>query len=250
MTDSPTVLVISAYAPEKLAQLTARFDVHHVLPGLEFGSAVAPVISKAIDDRILRRVRGLATDPGRGARAELMDLMPRLEIISSVGVGVDAIDLAAAKRRGIAVTNTPDILTNDVADLAMGLLIAAARGIVAADRFVHEGRWRSSEAPLRRSIGGKTLGILGLGRICRAIAKRADAFGMTVLYSGTGKKPEMAYEHVPDLVRLAERSDFLALACKGGRRRPSWSAARCLQRSGRRARSSTSPAAPPSTSRP
>lgn len=170
----------------------------------------------AVGPEVLARVRGLATDPGRGASAALMDLMPKLEIVSSVGVGLDSIDVAAAKARGIPVTNTPDTLTNDVADLAMALLIASSRRMFAAERFLREGQWLSNEPPLSRSVTGKTLGILGLGRIGMAIARRAEAFGLTILYTGTGAKPGVPYGYCATPAELAARSDFLAVSCKGG----------------------------------
>ncbi len=211
----PDVLVIAVFAPEKMAQLEDRYTVHHLLPEPLPGTVPAAV-AEAVPADVLARVRGLATDPGRGASAALMDLLPRLEIISSVGVGLDSIDVAEATKRGIPVTNTPDTLTNDVADLAIALVVAASRRMFAAERFVREGKWLSNEPPLSHSVTGKTLGILGLGRIGKAIARRAEAMEMNVLYTGTGEKPEVPYGYCASPAALAERSDFLAVSCKGG----------------------------------
>jgi lactate dehydrogenase-like 2-hydroxyacid dehydrogenase len=146
----------------------------------------------------------------------VIEALPKLEIIACQGVGVDAIDVAAAKGRGVAVTNTPDVLTTDVADLAIGLILAAARRIVKADRFVRDGQWLREIWPLGRRATGKTLGIVGLGRIGKAIAARAAGFGMQILYTGPKQKADVPYEYVRSLVALAERSDFLVLACPGG----------------------------------
>jgi hydroxypyruvate reductase len=146
----------------------------------------------------------------------LMEKLPKLEIIAVFGVGIDAIDLAAARERNLPVTNTPGILADEVGDLAIGLMLASARQIVAADRFVREGQWERGPISLGRSVGGKTLGIVGLGGIGRAIADRAAAFRMKILYTGPRVKPDVPYTYVADLVDLARRSDFLMVACKGG----------------------------------
>lgn len=134
-------------------------------------------------------LRVAVTSGGTGMRAKLIDKLPRLELIACFGVGVDAIDLAAARARGIRVTNTPDVLTDDVADLALGLVLAAVRRIVAADRFVREGRWLDAPMALTGRVKGTQLGIVGMGRIGQAIAQRAAAFGMDIAYHGPRAKP-------------------------------------------------------------
>jgi len=146
----------------------------------------------------------------RGADRALIGLLPKLEIISCFGVGLDGIDLSAARERNIAVTNTPGILGPEVADLAI------ARQIVMGDRFVREGRWLHGPISLGRRVGGKTMGVVGLGEIGRAIADRGAAFGMRILYHGPRPKPAAPYRYVPDLVELATESDFLMVASKGG----------------------------------
>ena len=162
-------------------------------------------------------MRGIATEANRGADRALIAALPKLEVISVFGVGTDAVDLAAARERSIPVSNTPDILTDEVADLAIGLMLASARQILFADRYVRDGSWASKgPIPLGRSVGGKTMGVLGLGGIGRAIADRGAAFRMRVIYNGPRRKPDAPYEYVADLIELARQSDYLMVACKGG----------------------------------
>ncbi len=147
----------------------------------------------------------------------LIEALPNLEIILQFAVGTDNIDLAAAKARGIAVTNTPDVLTDDTADIALSLLLALSRRICESDMFVRVDKWRLNSAmPLGRSLSGKTAGIVGMGRIGQAIAKRCEAFNLKIVYHGPRKKDEVSYRFQPDLEAMAEESDYLILACPGG----------------------------------
>ena len=162
------------------------------------------------------RVRGLATFGSPGADAKLMDALPKLEIISNFGVGVDAIDLVAAKKRGLIVTNTPDVLNECVADTAMALVLNVMRAFPASESYLRSGYWATRGAfPLTTSLGGKTLGVLGLGRIGEAIAKRAAAFGMHIRYHNRSKK-NLPYPYDPDVVALAKNCDLLLVATPGG----------------------------------
>jgi len=198
----PAVAVLAPLPPAVLAALEESFTVHRLWqPGALDG------LSAAAADAI----RGIATSGGRGCSAAEMDRFPNVEIISCFGVGVDAIDLEAARSRGILVTNTPDVLTEDVADLAIGLLIAAAREIPRADRFVRSGQWLKGGMHLATRLAGKTVGILGLGRIGLAVATRAEAFGMIVAYSSPRKKPGIPYSYYPDAVALADAAHFLKM---------------------------------------
>ncbi len=204
----PDILALGAFPPDMMAALAARFTVHHFVPyPLPPGSLAAATAA---------RIRAIATEANRGATRDLIAMLPRLEIIACFGVGTDGIDLAAARERGIAVTNTPGVIADDVADLAIGLMLASARQILAADRYVRDGRWAGGPIALARSLTGKRMGVLGLGGIGRAIADRAAAFKMTVRYSGPRRKPDVPYAYVPDPVALARDSDFLIIACKGG----------------------------------
>jgi lactate dehydrogenase-like 2-hydroxyacid dehydrogenase len=163
-----------------------------------------------------RSFAGMATSARFGADAQLMDALPALQVISNFGVGYETIDIAAAKQRGIAVANTPDVLTDCVADLAIGLMIDVARGLSAADRFVRRGDWLKAQFPLMTRVSGKRLGILGLGRIGGAIAKRAQGFDMALCYHNRRPVAGSAYEYVPSLVQLAQWADFLVIAAAGG----------------------------------
>lgn len=152
-----------------------------------------------------------------GADAAVMERLPELRLIASMGAGLDRIDLAAARQRGIAIAHTPDELTEDVADFAIALMFATARRTAAADRFVRAGRWAAGErmAPAI-SLRGKTVGVVGLGRIGQAIARQASGLGMTVAWTGPRPKPALPWRHVPDILELASLSDVLILASPGG----------------------------------
>ncbi|WP_458097194.1 NAD(P)-dependent oxidoreductase [Roseomonas sp. WA12] len=151
-----------------------------------------------------------------GADAAAMASLPGLRLITSMGVGLDRIDLAAAKRGSIAVSHTPDELTEDVADFAIGLLYAAARRIAEADRFVRAGRWMGARMEPGTSLHRKRAGIVGLGRIGAAIARRAAGIGMEVAWTGPRPKPEAPWPYHPDITALAEWADVLILATPGG----------------------------------
>jgi lactate dehydrogenase-like 2-hydroxyacid dehydrogenase len=160
-------------------------------------------------------VEAIATSGHVGVPSPLLLALPALEIIAINGVGHDRIDLALARSRGVEVTNTPDVLTDDVADVAVALVLMTARNFVHADRFVRAGEWTKASLPLATKLSGKTAGILGLGRIGKAIAKRLDAMGMNVAY--TGRRPQdVPYRFVPTLAALAADVEFLVVACPGG----------------------------------
>lgn len=161
-------------------------------------------------------VRAIATRGDLGASSQLIAALPNLEFIGCFGVGTDGIDLEAAKARGIRVTNTPDVLTEDVADLALALMLATTRKVVAAERHVRDGDWLRCNMPLATRLWGKRLGIIGMGRIGQAVAKRAAAFSMEIAYYGRSEKPELPYPFVPDLVELARWSDMLVATLAGG----------------------------------
>ena len=158
----------------------------------------------------------VVTNASAGASAALMDSLPGLKAICSFGVGYDTIDLPAARARGVVVSNTPDVLNDCVADLAMGLLIDAARGLSAHDRFVRRGDWRHGQAGLNTRVSGKRLGLLGLGRIGQAIARRAAGFDMDVRYHTRNVVAASTLVHEPSLLQLAGWADFLVVACAGG----------------------------------
>lgn len=167
--------------------------------------------------KVAPQIRAIATSAPEGADRALIESLPKLEIISSFAVGVDPIDLAAAKARGVIVTNTAGVLTDCVADLGMGLILAVMRGIVRGDRYVRDGAWvKQGTMALTTSLRGKKLGIVGLGRIGLALAKRAESFGMQIQYQNRRKRDDVAYPYFADPVALAEASDVLALVVPGG----------------------------------
>jgi lactate dehydrogenase-like 2-hydroxyacid dehydrogenase len=161
------------------------------------------------------RIRGLVQGGGTVTPESLLEALPALEIISVFGVGYDGVPVDYCRRRNLKVTNTPDVLTDDVADVAVALILMTGRGFVRANRFVHAGQWLKRGPELTTKLAARTVGILGLGRIGKAIAQRVSAMGMQVAY--TGRKPQdVPYRYVPDLRALAAAADFLVVACPGG----------------------------------
>ena len=207
----PDVLVMAA-SPSKdvMSQLEQRFDCHHLWqqPKEQQAAWLAGIAD---------RVRAVMTTGAIGIRADLLAQLPRLELVAVNGVGTDAVDLAATRARGIAVTNTPGVLTEDVADLALALLLAAARRLPAMDAFVRRGAWEAGVALApSRSLRGKICGIFGFGRIGQAIALRARAFGMEVRYYQPRAIASVAEQRAASLLELATGSDYLVVAAPGG----------------------------------
>jgi lactate dehydrogenase-like 2-hydroxyacid dehydrogenase len=157
-------------------------------------------------------IRGVVTGGSLGLSNTVAEMLPALEIIAINGVGTDAVDLAYARRRKIHVSTTPDVLTADVADLALGLMIAALRGLCTGDRHVRAGQWGKAGLPLARKVSGKRVGIVGLGRVGTAIARRAAAFDCPVAYTNRSPVEGAPYPFVADLRQLARDSDVLVLA--------------------------------------
>lgn len=184
--------------------LAARYTVHRLHEAAD---------KDALIGEIKDRVRAIA---GGHVDATLMDALPKLEIIANFGVGYDTIDTAAAKARNIRVTNTPNVLNDAVAELTIGLMIALARQIPQADRFVREGRWLKGQYPLLRELNGKTVGILGLGNIGKEIATRCQAMRMRVVYHGRHKQPDQPYVYYDKLLDMARDADWLVIIAPGG----------------------------------
>lgn len=149
---------------------------------------------------------------------EILDALPNLKLVACFGVGVDGVNVAELTRRGIVVTNTPDVLSEEVADFAMGLLLATVRQIVKGDRYVRSGDWvKRGNMDMTWSLtGGKTMGIVGLGRIGKAIARRAEAFNLKIAYHGRTRQADVSYPYYPDPVSLARDSDILMVVTPGG----------------------------------
>lgn len=162
------------------------------------------------------RIRGVATTHGFGPIDGLLDALPAAEIVASFGVGYDHIDAADATRRGVVVTNTPDVLTDEVADLAVGLTLATLRRIPQADRHVRSGAWRRGPFPLSATLRGRSVGLLGLGRIGQAIARRFAGFGVAVAYHARHPVEGAALPYYSTPVELAAASDILVVVVPGG----------------------------------
>jgi lactate dehydrogenase-like 2-hydroxyacid dehydrogenase len=181
-------------------------------------------ISSALEAALADRFTLHRSDPPATTRAivgggtsvvdeALLDRLPALEIVAIHGVGHDGIDIAATSARGIAVTTTPDVLTDDVADLAIGLMLAVQRRIAANDRAVRDGTW---QVPLSRRASNRRIGIFGLGQIGRAIANRAAPFASELHYTARSAKPDFDGIFHPDIASLAAASDVMILAAPGG----------------------------------
>lgn len=206
----PHLLAVAKLPPLLAPQLAAAFTVHDRL------HLPQPPGDPAAFDAIAPQVRAIAATGDSVVTAELLARLPALEIISVMGVGYDGIDAAAAAARGVMVTHTPDVLNDDVADLAIGLMLSVARQLPAADRHVREGHWPTGPMPLARKMSGARLGLVGMGRIGQAIAKRAEAFGMPIGYTARSAKPGLPYSYFLTPAALAAQSDFLVLITPGG----------------------------------
>ncbi|WP_417309688.1 2-hydroxyacid dehydrogenase [Devosia sp.] len=187
------------------AALDERYTVHRLHLAEDRDALIAEVAP---------RIRAIA---GGSVQADLMDRLPRLELISSFGVGYDSIDIAAARERNIRVTNTPNVLNDAMAEITIGLMVSLARRLPQSDRYVREGRWPSGNFPLQTELNGKTVGILGLGRIGKEIALRCQAMKMRVVYYGRreqGDEPHVYYDKLEDMAR---DSDWLVIIAPGGK---------------------------------
>jgi lactate dehydrogenase-like 2-hydroxyacid dehydrogenase len=200
------VLAVAKLPPFLLEPLRERFTVHERLHEADPAAfaAIAP------------RIQAISASGESKVGAALLDQLPALRIISVMGVGYDGIDVAAAKARNVVVTHTPGVLNDDVADLALALMLAAARGLAAADAYVRDGRWPQGPLPLQRKMSGARLGLVGMGRIGQAIALRAAAFGMSIAYTSRTAKDDLPYRYFPTPQALAAESDFLVVITPGG----------------------------------
>lgn len=160
-------------------------------------------------------VRAIVPLGGTQLSTAQLAAFPKLEIISVMGVGYDGVPVAWCKERGIRVTNTPDVLTDDVADIAVALVLMTSRRLVESNRFLHASQWIGGAFPLAHALHGKVAGILGLGRIGKAIAQRLEAHGMKIAYHGRSPQ-NVPWSYFDDLKALAAASDFLIIACPGG----------------------------------
>jgi lactate dehydrogenase-like 2-hydroxyacid dehydrogenase len=162
------------------------------------------------------QIQVIGTNGHIGCSAELMAKLPRLEMIGCFGVGYDAIDVKEARKRRICVTNTPDVLNDAVAELALGLMISLSRKIPQSDRFVRAGEWPNGEYPLTSELAGKTVGVVGLGRIGKEVARRLQAMKMRVVYHGRNEQPNEPYVYYADIEQMAHEIDWMVVCLPGG----------------------------------
>lgn len=206
--DKPDLLLVGPLMPSVVDALAERFVLHRLWEAEDRDALLADLAP---------RVRAAATNGAVGCSGAVMERLPRLEVLACFGVGVDAIDLATARARGVRVTNTPDVLNDAVAELALALMLALCRRIVPADSYVRAGRWTGFGAyPLTDELTGKTVGIVGLGRIGREIARRCQAFRMQVVYHGRRRQPHEPYPFFADLAEMARAADWLVVVAPGG----------------------------------
>ena len=201
------ILITGPMYPPTLAELEQTYQAHRL-----WTAADKPGLLASVADRIT----AVASSNSGGIDGATIGKLPKLKVISHFGVGYDTVDVNAARAKGVAVTNTPDVLTEEVADLTLGLLLATIRRIPQGDRYVREGKWLKGAMALTDSLQGKTVGIIGMGRIGRAIAKRVEAFGVNIAYQGPNQKRDLTWPYFADPVALAKNSDIVIAACPGG----------------------------------
>ena len=203
----PDLLVVMPMPEGYAEKLEQDFTVHYH-PRVDADDLVL--------DTIGPRVRAVLTNGTVGASSALMDRLGGVEIISAFGAGFENIDVDAARKRDIAVTFGPGTNTHSVADMALCLMMCIARRIPAADEAARAGRWSEFRDTARPTISRHALGVIGLGRIGHAVARRAEASDMTVSYHGPRRKDDVPYAYVDSLGALADQSDFLVVCCPGG----------------------------------
>ena len=204
-----SIMQIGPYPEWDMEALAKRFVLHPYYSAED---------KDAFINQCSRSIRGVATRGDLGIDRKLIEALPHLEIIAIYGVGYDAVDLDAARERNIRVTNTPDVLTKDVADFGFAMMLAASRGIIGGENWVRSGDWATKGMyPLKTRVFGKRVGILGLGRIGYEVAKRCAAFEMDIAYSDLEEKEVAAHwKFIKDPSELAERSDYLFVSTTGG----------------------------------
>ncbi|QEI09214.1 2-hydroxyacid dehydrogenase [Pigmentiphaga aceris] len=199
----PEIILVEAMMPQVESALDAAYVVHRAFKEDDKDAFLA---------RVGANVRAVVTGGGSGMKASWFDALPKLGLIAINGVGTDAVDLVQAKARGVRVTTTPGVLTDDVADIGMGLILSTLRKLAQGDRFVRAGQWGKRPFPLGSKVTGKKLGIFGMGQIGGAIAKRAAGFDMPVAYSNRKPVEGSSHQFFASLTELAAWSDILVIA--------------------------------------
>jgi lactate dehydrogenase-like 2-hydroxyacid dehydrogenase len=208
--DKADVLFIGPPRTHLLGELSKTFTVHQAADQAAVGDALVARLAPRL------KYVAVAGHPG-GIDGGLMQKLARLEIVSSFGVGYDNVDTKYAGAHGITVTNTPDVLNEEVADTALGLLLCTARHFPQIDRYVRSGEWAAKgDYPLTQSLRDRTVGMVGLGRIGKAIARRLDAMRVPVVYHTRRPQPDVPYRHYPSLLDMARDADVLLVITPGG----------------------------------
>ncbi len=206
-TTKPEILVVMPLPPYARAQLDLHYIVHDRIHQTD-PEAFAGMASN---------IRAIVGSGEAKVPRSLMAQMPNLKMVSVIGVGYDGVDTAAANDLGIKVTHTPDVLNDDVADLALGLMLCAARKLPQADQYVRQGQWLAKgPMPLARKVSGSRVGIVGMGRIGKTIAKRCAAFDMPISYTARSAKSDLPFTFYPNAKELAANVDFLVVITPGG----------------------------------
>ncbi len=207
MPENPALLIVNNFHADTIAKLDARYETHHLW-----------LLSDAEKRRLIERLDGQCEAAASASWVcdEIVYELGSLRVLSCFGVGVDGIDFQRTAAAGIAVTNTPDVLNDAVADVAMALILATTRNIVNADRFVREGEWRKGPLPFGSGLAGRTLGVLGLGRIGNAIVRRAEPFGLRFAYYNRARKEDVSFPYFESARELAGHSDILLNMLPGG----------------------------------
>ena len=206
--DKPDVLLLGPAKPTIVNGLENRVNLHKMIEAIDGEAFLA---------ELAPRLRAIAVSGFGGVNAAFMARLPKLEIVSSFGVGYDHIDAKWAGAHGIVVTNTPDVLNEEVADTALGLLLCTVRQLPQADRYLRAGLWPKKDFPhSRATLRDRTVGIVGLGRIGKAIARRLDAFAVPVVYHGRHAQADVPYRYYADLVAMARDVDVLLVMTPGG----------------------------------
>lgn len=207
----PALLMTGSMMPLIEEQLQQAFDVHRLAKPADLEATLA---------KVGESVEAICTSGHTGVKVDdaLMARLPKLKIVGNFGVGYDSVDAVAAGKRGIVVTNTPDVLTEEVADTTLGLLLMTVRELPQAERWLRDGRW-AKEGDYRLTPGSlrdRSVGILGLGRIGIAIARRLEAFGVPISYCARRQRTDLPYSYYPSAVELAKAVDTLIVMTPGG----------------------------------
>lgn len=204
--DQVPVLILAPLPDFLMEPLLAAYECHDYFHAKDKDGLLAEVGA---------RIRGSVMTGGSISPVALLEKLPKVEIISVCGVGYDGVPVDWCRAHGIRVTNTPDVLTEDVADTASALVLMTSRNLIAANRYLHAGSWLNGQFPLAHAVRGKLAGIVGLGRIGKAIAHRLEAHGMHVAYHGRTKQ-DVSWRYFESITELAKAADFLIVACPGG----------------------------------